>query len=287
MIALLTLALWISPAGIPGLTADLQETNTDLTIWPNVKSWANSDPWLAQNHDEIRRMEPRVLVINFCNGYAVDEVTRKTQDLADALAESSRYHGHEDPGAPPFLRYRVARIVDLSDADQRIRTVDGNSTRYPRVPNWKEGINLSYREFYSDAFAAHLGFRDPKNAKRFLSLRELVDRGVIHELWFFAFQREAGSPYECTEQTPVYDEQFRRIGDEHRHAGNGGDPGEPWCGRSLRITFVNAERGVGCAMESLGHAIEHMATAQVIPYFSKYFVEYADFRLDRRWKLPV
>ena len=33
----------------------------DLTVWPNVKSFRNSDPWIVANHDRIRRLEPRVL----------------------------------------------------------------------------------------------------------------------------------------------------------------------------------------------------------------------------------
>jgi hypothetical protein len=85
---------------------------------------------------------------------------------------------------------------------------------------------------------------------------------------------------------PVYDENFKRQGDEHRMAGNGGDPDEPWLGRSLRVSFINADRGVGCNVESLGHAIEGMAHNSVIPYFRKYFYEYAGFDLDTRFKLP-
>ena len=36
----------------------------DLTVWPNRVSRANSDPWLAEHHDSIRRMNPRVMLIN-------------------------------------------------------------------------------------------------------------------------------------------------------------------------------------------------------------------------------
>ena len=37
----------------------------DLTIWPNNVSRANSDPWIAEHHDSIRQIRPRVLVVNF------------------------------------------------------------------------------------------------------------------------------------------------------------------------------------------------------------------------------
>ncbi len=60
----------------------------------------------------------------------------------------------------------------------------------------------------------------------------------------------------------------------------------PWIGRSLRITFLNAHRGVGCGMENFGHALEGMHNYDVIPYYTKYFREYAGFDLDVRYGLP-
>src|SRR5262249_36553813 len=36
-------------------------------VWPNAQSAANSDPWIAQHHDQITEMHPRVLAINFVN----------------------------------------------------------------------------------------------------------------------------------------------------------------------------------------------------------------------------
>ncbi|MDX1927039.1 MAG: hypothetical protein SFV81_11000 [Pirellulaceae bacterium] len=44
---------------MPGPWAD----RSDLTIWPNQTSNANNDIWLAENHDKIRLMRPRVLLI--------------------------------------------------------------------------------------------------------------------------------------------------------------------------------------------------------------------------------
>src|SRR5205814_7041980 len=46
------------------------------------------------------------------------------------------------------------------------------------------------------------------------------------------------------------------------------------------------ERGPGCAMESLGHSLEGMANSNAIPYFKKYFREFAGFDLDKRFGLP-
>ena len=39
----------------------------DETVWPNRTSRSNSDAWLVKNHGSIRRMQPRVLLINFSN----------------------------------------------------------------------------------------------------------------------------------------------------------------------------------------------------------------------------
>ena len=49
-------------AGVPPQLED------DVTVWPNVHAPANSDPWLAEHHAQIRELRPRFLVINFANG---------------------------------------------------------------------------------------------------------------------------------------------------------------------------------------------------------------------------
>jgi hypothetical protein len=276
-------------SGSVGLASDdiaRPQYPNDLTVWPNVVSKANSDPWIAENHDKIRKMNPRVLVLNFANGFSQEKAAEMANQLCRALTEGTRYHGYKDKNAPPFIEWKVVKIVDLRDPEPYPKTPDGNSTKYPRVPNWKEGINFVYSELYTDKFAEYYGIKDPDNPNKYLKLHELVDRGIIHELWFFAYQRDAGAPFECTELKPVYDENFKQVKGQYRHAGNGGDPKEPWHGRSLRISFINAERGIGCNVESLSHAIEGTAHSRVIPYFTKYFYEYAGMDLDKRYGLP-
>lgn len=263
----------------------------DLTVWPNRASRANSDDWLAANHDRIRQMRPRLLILNFVNGLDPAGAREKVDRLIACLRESSRFHGYADPAAPPFLEYQVEKFVDLTDrmsAGGRPpgEGPDGNSSRYPRVPGWKEGINFQYSELFRPKFAAHYGYPDPDRPGRFLSLHALVDRGVIHEVWFLARQGDAGAPYESVEVKQAYDDGLRKIAGKSVQAGNGGDPGQPFIGRSLRILFVNAERGPGCAMESLGHSMEGMAHSNAIPYFRRYFYEFAGFDLDRRFGLP-
>jgi hypothetical protein len=276
----LTLSLLLTLAG-----SAAPEQN-DLTVWPNRVSKANSDDWLVRNHDQIRQMRPRLLVLNFVNGLKPDAARAKVDRLIAALRESSRYHGYKDPQAPPFLEYQVDKLVDLTDADPPAEKLDGNSTRYPRVPDWKEGINFQYAQLFTPKFAAYYGYPDPQHPGAFLPLKELVERGAIHEVWFLALQGKYGAPFESVEVKQAYDGELRKLPGQSRQAGNGGDAGQPFLGRSLRILFINAERGPGCAMESLGHSVEGMANSSVIPYFRRYFYEYAGFDLDKRYGLP-
>lgn len=258
----------------------------DPMIWPNAMSRANSDEWLIRNHDRIRQMRPRLLVLNFVNGLPPTSARARVDDLIAALRESSRYHGYENRHAPVFLEYQVHKIVDLTDREPLADPLDGNSSKYPRVKDWKEGINFDYARLFSPEYAKLYAVRDPGDASKLLSLKELVDRGVINEVWFLAKQGQFGAPFESVEVKQAYDAEFRKVQGKSVQAGNGGDPGQPFIGRSLRILFINAERGPGCAMESLGHSLEGMARSGAIPYLKRYFTEFAGFDLDTRYGLP-
>ncbi len=277
-----------APAKAPtpaGAATALPQYPDDPGVWPNKTSKANSDKWLVENHDKIKKMRPRVLVLNFCNGFGQDKAEKMAKELAAAVTEGTRYHGYKDPQAEPFVEWQILKVVDLRDAEPYPETPDGNSTKYPRSSR-KDGPNMEYKQLYGEKLAEAYGFADPQSPGKYLKLNELVAQGIIHEVWFFAYQRKAGAPFECTELKPVYDEKFQRVGDEHKGAGNGQDPDEPWFGRSLRISFINAERGIGCNVESLSHSFEGTAHTNVIPYFRKYFYEYASHDLDKRFKLP-
>jgi hypothetical protein len=274
-----------APAGMekaPGPWSDLDDT----TVWPNRVSRANSDAWIAQNHDRIRVMKPRLLLLNFSNEHSRDKLDAMTKLLIKALAESSRYHGYKDEKAPAFLQYEVFKFVDLADADRK----KGDSRLVPiKNPDAKRGFNMKYAAYFTDEFAKHYAVPDPRDPKRFLRLDELLDAGYVHEVWFFG----SGAPekphigaYEVVELMPRYDDKFRKIGKQYVQAGNGGDPDQPWTGRSVRLGFINASRGIGCFMESLSHGMEGMSTSGAIPYFTKYFRDYAGFNLKERYKLP-
>jgi len=257
-------------------------------VWPNEISRANSDEWIVQHHNEIRQMRPRVLVLNFVNGLSPDKAKQKVDALQAALRESSRYHGYSDAAATPFLDYQTFKIVNLTDSqplpeDQKL---DGNSSFYPRVSNAREGINFRYADLFGEKFARYYNVPAAPGSTKMLSLSELVERGIVHEVWFLAIQGQYGAPFESIEVKQAYDANFHKIPGRSVQAGNGGAPEQPFIGRSLRILFINAERGPGCAMESLGHSIEGTSNSNAIPYFTHYFTEFAGFDLDKRYGMP-
>jgi hypothetical protein len=261
--------------------ADESQFPTDLRFWPNSASRANSDSWLAEHHDEIREMHPRVLIVNFSNIARREKEEKLVHGIIDAIAEGSRYHGYTNSNAPAFLRYEIFKWVDLSDG-----STNAMSSKTPLKPGKTNGFNVNYNAFFSDEFAKHYGVADPANASRFLRLDELVERGYVHELWMIGEGVKGFGAFESVELKPRYDENFRAIAGKFVQAGNGGDPDQKWTGRSIRIGFINASRGAGCFMESLSHSIEGTATSGAIPYFSKYFKEFAGYDLKQRWGLP-
>ncbi len=267
-----------APAGLPD----------DLTVWPNRVSYRNSDPWIWQNHDQIRKMRPRVLVLNFANDVDMPGIQERTEKLIKALAESTRYHGFENPDAPAFLEYEVVKYVDMRDRPAPPERLHKNSAFLPLKPDGPKDFGCDYSPFYGDAFARFYGFRDPKNDRRYFNLHELINSGVVHELWFYAIHDEDGWPaFEVTEFKQYYDEQCRPIAGKHGPAGNGDDDSMPWSGRSFRIAFFNPHRGTGCQMENFGHGLEAYANHDAIGYWRIYFREFAELDLDKRFKLPV
>ncbi len=180
------------------------------------------------------------------------------------------------------------KLVDLRDPS----SARGDSHQVPLKKSRSARFDVDYGGFFSDEFARRLKVPDPRPGagNRFLRLDELVDGGYVHEVWFFISGAEDPKrriiALEVVELKPRYDDAFRRLGDQYAQAGNGGDPDQPWTGRSLRIGCVNASRGAGCFLESLSHGMEGMANSGAIPYFTRYFHEYAGFDLKTRYGLP-
>jgi hypothetical protein len=276
-------APWTENFNPDGTPKPLRDT-ADLTVWPNQTSRANGDIWISRNHDRIRVMRPRILLMNFVNGLDPARPVQIAEQLIAALRESSRYHGYKDPDAPAFLEYSIWRFVDLGDQDGPAAK---NSDVAPKKPGVEPPhINCDYGAFFSDAFAKHIGVRDPKNPERYLNLVELIDQGFVHEVIFTGAADGVWRCWETVELKEQYDENFNKVPGRVVQAGNGGDPDQPWTGRPVRLTMLNYQRGIGCGMENLGHALEGMAHSRAIPYFTKYFHEFAGFDLDERWGLP-
>jgi hypothetical protein len=180
----------------------------------------------------------------------------------------------------------VVSYVDLRDDPVPEPLAHDTSTLFPRKADSSADVLCDYAGFYTDAFAKRLGFRDPRDPNRFLNLHELIGFGIVNEMWFYAIHGKAWPGLETIEFKRYYDERLEPVKDKYGPAGNGHDSTMPWSGRSFRIAFFNPHRGIGCAMENVGHTLEGIANYGAIEYYRKYFNEYAELDLDRRYGLP-
>ena len=132
-----------------------------------------------------------------------------------------------------------------------------------------------------------------REAGRYFTLCELVDRGQVHALWIVGSgDVPDASAAEVLQWKPIYDAAGNRIasGSElawDRCAGNGCfDPDVPHCGGTLRIGFVSYTRGPGCFMHGEGHGMEIIGWRGNLPALATYMPTFAGFDLDRRYGLP-
>jgi len=102
-------SLFVSAFGESGPSSD----PADSTVWPNQASHANGDRWLIEHHDQIRRMNPRLLVLNFENHAPREKLDRLVDQIIAGIAEGSRYHGYNDSNAPVFLQFKAFECVEL------------------------------------------------------------------------------------------------------------------------------------------------------------------------------
>jgi len=266
----------------------------DFGSWPNPVSQANSDPWLAVHHDKLRLLRPQVLVLNYANDSTPEGAVQLVDSVLAGFREASRGQGG---AGTPQLEYSLARpIVDLRDGvDGRSKPPWGwpylNSTQYPRTTGGNPGERLfDYAALFTEAYAARYGFADPAQAGRSLPLCELIDRGLVHEVWVIsAGDSNDAAMAEVLESKPVYDAVGNRIvGSFDRCAGNGcfGDA-VPQCQRMVRIGSINYHRGAGCYLHSQSHGVESTGARLVVPQLSEWFVPFARFDLDRRYGLAV
>jgi len=281
------------------LDVEIWELPDDPRIWPNAMSCANSDAWLVDNHELIETMEPRLLVLDYDSASLPMDVSDRIEQAMAALREGSRYHGYE-PGsmAAPALDPQLATpIIELRDAPPAPST---NGAAYPREDPVEGDMGLDYGAFFSEDYAPNFGVVDPDDPTRYLTLCEMVERGMIHELWFHANpNNETANGREVVEIKPYYDDmRVRLANDAIGHcAGNGCMDPEDFvdlpasCTRSLRLAFVDSTRGPHCLNHSLSHGFEGTGnrtwdTTSYIPYLEDYFREFAGFDLDTRYNQP-
>jgi hypothetical protein len=262
-----------------------------VNYWPNPVSQANSDPWLVAHHDDIARVRPNLLVLLYANPGTFAGETGLVNQIVAGLAEGSRSRGYADASAAPQLQYQP-RFVDLRDGvDGRAPPPPGypyqNSTLYPRKPAGAPGWGFDYAKLFTADYAQYLGYPDPAHPGQFRDLCSLVNDGTINELWFVG---SADVPdvnaAEVLGMMPNYDDAGNPTGSVNRCAGNGCfDPEVPYCGRTLRIGFVNYNRGPGCYLHSNGHGIE-FGVKDSVHSIQDWFLSYAGFDLDGRYNLP-
>lgn len=253
----------------------------DLSVWPNSQSFAISDPWIAANHDSIREMHPKVLALNFFNGKTNADMQKLFDAVMSGFQEGSRWHGFDDPNAKPFLFYSIGKAIDLTDASPPPSWPYQNSTKYPRKPmGWQGQWSFDYAALFSDVFIAYYGGK---------SLCQMLDEGVVHEIWIYGSADVPDvSAAEVLENKQKYDANRIAIpGKFDRCAGNGcfDTVDVPKCNRTVRIGWVNATRGPGCFMHSLGHGFEGTARGS-IPTLQKEFAHFANLDLKTRLGLP-
>jgi len=278
------------PANNGGINLDNMRFASTPTEWPNAVSSASSDTWLSANHATIQKLKPRVLVLNFDNTRDNTAVTPIVNAEVAGLKEGSRPRGYLDPSASPMLEYQIDKIVDLRDHPPPAGWTKKTSSILPRRANpagfaW----GVDYAQLFNSAFAARYGYADPAHPGQFLSLCQLSDMGLVHDVWM-VFDPDDGdaSAAEILEWAPIYDQNRAKTGNWNQCAGNGCfDSDVPHCAGSLRIGFINASRGAGCFIHGEGHGMEHKLSEGVsIPSVAPYFKEFADFDLDTRYGLP-
>jgi len=294
------------------LEVQIWELPDDPRQWPNAMSCANSDQWLVDNHELVETMRPKVLALNYDNSHDNAHMLALANGSIAAMSDGSRYHGWDPAStAAPALQYEVALDVDLRDG-----TANPNGAEYPHEDPVEGGVALDYGRLFTEDYAPNFGVLDPDDDTRYLTLCEMLDRGMVHEVWLQAFPSGnpncgAGLPscgLEVVEVKPRYDDDRVRTDldgnpgftrdDLGRCAGNGCMDQEDLdtlpesCSRSVRIAYIDSTRGPNCLTHSLSHGFEGTGTARYdgftpyVPYLQQYFPNFAGFDLDDRFGVP-
>ena len=260
-------------------------------VWPNAFSKANSDPWLAVHHDQIQLLKPKVLALLYANPGTLAAESALVQTVANGFAEGSRTQGFKNASAPVQIQYQI-QVVDLRDG------VNGrppppadfpyqNSTLFPRKTEPDGSLRFDYAGLFRSGYAVNFGFADPAHPGQFLDLCTLINQGAVNELWVVASGDvpDAGA-LEVGGTMQNYMASGSKIPGSFSRCANGCvDSDVPFCGRTIRVGFVNYNRGPGCFLHSKGHDLESGISGSV-PSMREWFVPFARFDLDTRYGLP-
>ncbi|MEA2698894.1 MAG: hypothetical protein QOI66_3165 [Myxococcales bacterium] len=271
--------------GQPG--DDAGDPDAFRLIWPNETSAANSDPWLMAHHEEITELRPRALILHFANGHNINAIMARWNLMALAFSEGSTYHAYSNPAARPFVTHQLVKLVDLTDRVVPPGWTAPNSTKMPRLNG-----GIDFGQLYNQTYADLYAFPDPANPAHNLTLCELIQKGVINEL-FVAFNKTGtdGNVPEIIEYKQIYDANDRPIpGRFDPYAGNGNFepadlPQAKACGRSLRVDFIEMTGIISGAMHVFSHNIEHMGE-RTLPSYRRFYYPFFNMDFDARFQTP-
>jgi len=270
--------------------------DASFTTWPNASSSINGDAWLRAHHAEVTSLQPRLLVVNFANVSNATSVNNLITKIINGFAQGSRPRGYADAGATERMRYNLAKpVIDLRNGFNGNPAAPAgwpyqNSTLMPRESPQQGSWGFNYAELFSTTFAQYYGYEVAGSPGTYHTLCELIDTGKIHELWIVSSGDVPDvSVAEVLEKKQRYTATGNLIpGSFDRCAGNGCfDTDVPTCARSVKIGFVNYNRGPGCYLHSQGHGMETIGrTSTAVPALAKWFVPFGGFDFNTRYGLP-
>jgi hypothetical protein len=255
-------------------------------VWPNETSFANSDPWLKDHHAEIREIHPRILLIDFANGYTDDQVRARFELQKQSMMEGSRYHAYSNPASKPFFIYELAKHVSLKD------NTGVNSAKFPRRETSPGHNTVDFAALFNQTYADYYAIPDPANTSHNMTLCELFAHGVVNDI-FIAFTKDPPDDAvpEIIENKQRYTiDDVKKPGQFDRNAGNGSmtdvdAAAMTACGLSIRIGFLEMDGVLGNSMQVNAHNYEHIGQRAVLR-FGAMFVPFANFDMNTRYGTP-
>jgi len=267
-------------------------TQPPTSIWPNLVSYKNSDPWIAIHHTQIAEMQPNVLVLDFANrfrdengdlvdaGYDMNATLRPIlQEHVDAFKAASAYLGYNDPSARPFLQYQLAYVIDLRDTSGAV-----NSALLP-VSNGA----VDYGALGSTAFADQMGIPDPDQPGSNLTLCGLFEKGVINEVWGVAADPPTPEDGPTIKFAEVAETKQAYDADDNAIAGNLQCTGGTCINQALPCTVTtrlhdfNPGRGAGCHLYVNGLVWEGYLSSGVLPEFTRSAATFFNYDFKQRF----